>query len=235
MGILDSISKNPSFLALAALGLGLLIFRDKISGFFSDISGGAEGAASVAALGGRAAEGINLQLDNLDNFFKGIEEFKFPTLEFPTIDFSNIFGGENGTATETPIDITETPAAEGRASDRGRITDVINSFLPLPILENTNVQTDIEGNTFQGGGISFIGGTVTETPIRFLSLSQIIDKFGVSASRAASLRAEAIGFSPEEESFLGIGLNPPSVSGGFEGLTSQEIALRLTGGNISNF
>jgi len=49
MGFLDSLSKNPSAIALAALGIGLFIFRDKISGFFSDITGGAEGTAQIPA------------------------------------------------------------------------------------------------------------------------------------------------------------------------------------------
>jgi len=98
---------------------------------------------------------------------------------------------------------------------------------------------------FEGGGVSFIGGSIFETPLEFLSLNQIINMFGVTASQAASLRAEAIGFTPEEEAFLQgsqdvggffSGFNPPAVSDQqFAGLTPEEIALRLTGGNISNF
>jgi len=98
---------------------------------------------------------------------------------------------------------------------------------------------------FEGGGISFVSGSIFETPIANLSLSQIIDKFMVTASQAADIRAQAIGFSPEEELFLAgsgdiggfsTGFNPPAVSSSeFEGLTAEEIALRLTGGNISNF
>jgi|APSaa5957512535_1039671.scaffolds.fasta_scaffold06084_7 hypothetical protein len=44
---------------------------------------------------------------------------------------------------------------------------------------------------FKGGGESFIGGSVNETPIERLSLSQIIDKFGVSASKARDLQFQA--------------------------------------------
>jgi len=107
------------------------------------------------------------------------------------------------------------------------------------------VQTGITGQTFGGGGPSFIGGSVTEIPLERLSLGQIIERFDVSASRAASLRAEAIGFTQEEQAFLNQGqeISPlgdfsssPQVSNiEFEGLTPEEIALRLTGGNISNF
>jgi len=98
---------------------------------------------------------------------------------------------------------------------------------------------------FTGGGVSFIGGSIFETPIENLSLSQIIDKFMVTASQAANIKAIAQGFTPEEEAFLQgsqdvggffTGFNPPAVSDPqFQGLTPQQIALLLTGGNISNF
>jgi len=98
---------------------------------------------------------------------------------------------------------------------------------------------------FTGGGVSFTGGSIFETPIENLSLSQIIDKFMVTASQAANLKAIAQGFTPEEEKFLQgsqdvggffTGFNPPAVSDPqFQGLTPQQIALLLTGGNIQNF
>jgi len=98
---------------------------------------------------------------------------------------------------------------------------------------------------FQGGGVSFEGGQIFETPIENLSLSQIIDRFMVTASQAADIRAQAIGFTPEEQEFLNLGqevsplgdiTSAPQVSSPmFEGFTPEEISLRLTGGNISNF
>lgn len=94
MGILDSISKNPSFLALAALGIGLFIFRDRISGFFSDITGGAEGTAQIAETGGILARNLqsNLTLTPLptdpifgeSGFFAGITNF-FNNLQLPSL------------------------------------------------------------------------------------------------------------------------------------------------------
>jgi len=96
-----------------------------------------------------------------------------------------------------------------------------------------------------GGGPSFIGGSVSEIPLERLSLGQIIERLGVTASQAASLRAEAIGFTPEEQSFLNLGQEisplgdfastPQTSDPQFEGLTPEEIVLRLTGGIISNF
>jgi len=115
---------------------------------------------------------------------------------------------------------------------------------PVQIVIDQNVQTDIEGNQFSGGGISFQGGSVTETPIRFLSLGQIIDRFGVSASRAADIRAQALNdfgdFDFGTNTFNDMGIpelqNIGSVSDQqFQGLTAEQIALRLTGGDISNF
>jgi len=105
---------------------------------------------------------------------------------------------------------------------------------------------------FEGGGLSFIGGSIFETPITAQStLSFIIDKLGVSASKAASIRAELRGFTQEEALFLapkvitpfGTVFDAAGGSGGgvnvsdsqFGGLTPQQIALILTGGNISNF
>jgi len=105
---------------------------------------------------------------------------------------------------------------------------------------------------FQGGGLSFIGGSIFETPITAnSSLSFIIDQLGVSASQAASIRAELRGFTQEEALFLAPKVITPfgtvfdAAGGGgggvnvsnqqFAGLTPQQIALQLTGGNISNF
>jgi len=130
--------------------------------------------------------------------------------------------------TFVPKDTGLTPAQQFSLEKQG-----ISSFL----LSN-------QGQQFEGFGPSFIGGSIFETPIENLSLSQIIDKFMVTASQAANLKAIATGFTPEEETFLGgqqdiigfTGFNPPAVSDPqFQGLTPQQIALFLTGGNIQNF
>jgi len=105
---------------------------------------------------------------------------------------------------------------------------------------------------FGSGGLSFIGGSIFETQITGEStLSFIIDKLGVSASEAASIRAELRGFTQEEALFLAPKVITPfgtvfdAAGGGgggvnvsdqqFAGLTPQQIFLQLTGGNISNF
>ena len=67
----------------------------------------------------------------------------------------------------------------------------------LPQVERTrvrNVQTGIDNKRFTGGGPGFIGGEVRETPVtKNSTLSFIINKFGVSASKAASIRTNLRG------------------------------------------
>jgi len=109
------------------------------------------------------------------------------------------------------------------------------------------------GQTFLGGGQGFIGGSITETPLQNLSLSSLVDKFGITASQAANLKAISAndfgGFDFGSNTGLGIGSifkNPnlenilPSPSSNvsnpsFVGLSNTQIALQLTGGNIQNF
>jgi len=101
---------------------------------------------------------------------------------------------------------------------------------------------------FGGGGVSFVGGSIFETPIENLSLSQIIDKFGVTASQASNIKAIAgddFGdFDFGTNTGLGIGSVIPGLPGiqesnvsdpQFQGLTPQQIFLQLVGGNIQNF
>lgn len=100
----------------------------------------------------------------------------------------------------------------------------------------------------QGG---FVGGGIFDTPIENLSLSQIIDRFNVTASQAANIKAESQNnfgdFDFGTNTGSGIGsvfsdpnLNPLIDRGNvsnqqFAGLTATEIAQRLTGGIINNF
>jgi len=59
---------------------------------------------------------------------------------------------------------------------------------PQPVFLDPVLNLESE---FTGGGPSFIGGSITETPTCNLSLFQIIDKFGVTASQAADIKARA--------------------------------------------
>jgi len=261
MGILDNLTKNPSFLALAALGIGLFVFRDKISGFFSDITGGAQGTAQIAKTGGILAGNLESFLTltpkaddpifGESGFFAGIGEFfsnfgkalppsQPPLTEADQFDFSGLVGGVSPEPTGQPAPPFSDAAIFA--------ADFPEPFVPIaptpqPITVAPGLLDQIIA-PFTGGGVSFEGGTIFETPIENLSLSQIIDKFMVTASQAADIKAQAIGFTPEEEAFLGQGqeISPlgdiasmPSVTEGFEGLTPEQIFLQLVGGNISNF
>lgn len=116
------------------------------------------------------------------------------------------------------------------------------------------VQSEIEDQQFFGGGDSFIGGVVRETPITGdSSLSDIIERFDVSATEASDIRARLAddfgGFDFGSNTGRGIGSvferedirtqigQPESAVSDpiFAGQSAEEIALRLTGGNISNF
>jgi len=289
MGILDNLTKNPSFLLLAGVGVALFVFRDKISDFFSTITGGIEAAATA----GEISQGLltNLQgnltgttnlLNQLTSDFGQFQQdvgtnfasigdlfgnlFNQPPPETFTppvrtdeviVDPNDISNCECGGVIESQHGITFAVCNECQAQTQpiqdilpnqpASISDFVNRFvLPIPIQENFNVQSDIEGNVFRGGGQSFIGGSVTEIPVDRLSLGGIIDRFNVTASQAADIRARARddfgGFDFGTNTGSGIGslfprdLNVGNVSDdSFQGLTAQEIAQRLTGGVISNF
>jgi len=116
------------------------------------------------------------------------------------------------------------------------------------------VQSELRtGQQFSGGGPSFVGGTILETPISNLSLGQIIEKFGVGATEAADIRARARNDFPSDFDFgtnTGSGIGSITVSpiintklpnsgavsnSDFAGLSAEQIAKRLTGGNINNW
>jgi len=123
----------------------------------------------------------------------------------------------------------------------------------LPAISDQPVQSFLDiPQEFKGGGVGFIGGSVTETPIANLSLSQIIDKFNVSASQAANILAIAkddfgnFDFGSNTGSGIGSVFQDPALSSilpqsnanvsnnQFQGLSLTQIALQLTGGNIQN-
>jgi len=105
MGILNTLSKNPTLIALGALAVGLFIFRDRISGFFSDITGGLEGAKELGETTRLLNENLLGNLKGIQDLLSGeffkdfkLPEFTFPEFKFPDInidlpDFTSIFAG----------------------------------------------------------------------------------------------------------------------------------------------
>jgi len=96
MGVLENLAKNPAVLGIAAVGIIAFIFRDKISDFLSNITGGAETANLLGENLLSNLQGTQDLLNNLTSFLttNPFENFEFPTFEFPTFQFPNIFGEE---------------------------------------------------------------------------------------------------------------------------------------------
>jgi len=215
---------NPSIFALAALGIGLFLFRDKISNFFSKVTGGAEGAAQIAEVGGILGQNLtsNLTATPLpsDPLFGESGIFTKVAESISSFEPPDILGEINKfftnliptAAAEEPIPIpTESTdftsvGAAGARSDRD--ASRLPAILPNSEEEFAQImeQTMLELPTgFIGGGLSFIGGTINEIPLCNLSIGDIAEKFGISASAAANKK-----FIECEESNFDFGTNTGS-------------------------
>jgi len=174
--------------------------------------------------------------------------------------FGNIFGALIPTAQEPETAAAEpevlTPAGGGGGiSVMDQLRTLLERFDPNRSIQFTPaiLPEIIDPASFQGGGPSFEGGFIAATPIENLSLNQIIERFNVSASQAADIRARARGDFGDFDFGTNLGLGfggvfqDPSFSVGFpspftnvsdpqfQGLSPEQIALQLTGGPISNF
>lgn len=178
MGILDSLTRNPGLLGLAALGIGLFIFRDRISGFFSDITGGAAGTAQIAETGGILAKNLtsNLTLTPLPDdpifgesgLFAGIgkffSDFKLPS--FPS--FPEVPGIVGRPFDPDPRDFTDV----GMAASRARQTESIDLPLgELPGFEAAKALADAGLVTRELREIPFAVENVPETQAGFQARS----------------------------------------------------------------
>ena len=249
---LGGITNNPGAVIILIVIAAIVLFRNDIRGAFAGLGNIQLPAIKLPEI--QLPSLPEIQLPSLPSLPEG--GFQFPQIQFP--DIFNIFGPPAPEVMpmmiREPLGLEEFgPPAPGQArivdeilTPEGGILqtptslmDFINRILPTRQLESITIAPSIQSEAgFMGGGPSFIGGTIFETPIERLSLSQIIDRFGVSASRAASIRAEAQGFTPEEESFLMMGMEDtgPVVSDiAFAGLSPEEIFSRLVGGNINRF
>jgi len=240
---------NPGALAAVAIVTAILaalvIFRNDIRGFLGQ----------EIQLPDITLPSINLPSFELPSF--ELPSFELPSFELPSINlpsfelpsFEDIFGvplPEIGDVDFTDVGQAGARGERGGAGEQVPVLPipqpVFNELFDIPI--SPGLLDDVIG-PFEGGGPSFEGGFIFETPIENLSLSQIIEMFNVTASQAADILAQAQGFTPEQEAFLTQGPvdvggfvagGPPAVSDpAFEGLTPEEISLMLTGGPISNF
>jgi len=196
--------------------------------------------------------------------FPELPEFEFPNLN-PFDNSSSIAGetvpqGDDGTTVFIPEDNVVNP--DGTVDGSPPLLNLpeeikqsaeqilkANNLARRQSFEEPNITTELN-QQFGGGGLSNIGGTVRETPLN--SLSDVIDRFGVGATEAndilSRIRDNFDGFDFGSNTGSGIGsvfenpeINTEIPSMGevsnslFEGLSAQEIAQRLTGGNINNF
>jgi len=261
---------NPGVIAIVGIAITLittlLIFRKDIGEFFSGF-----GQIEFPEITFPSFPDITFPSFPDITFpkFPTFEFPEFPTFELPTFELPPFFGGGGGAPpTGPPLvpiececgtaivqdefgNITQTCiecAAIPEPGDPGFIGPVQPDepfMLPeIPFEEEPMIGPTLPPG-FVGGGPSFEGGTIFETPLENLTLNQIIEMgLAETASEAASLQAEAIGFTPEEEAFLGqqgtIGgisimeptgpaVSDPSVAG----LTPEEIFAQLFG-NVQN-
>jgi len=207
----------------------------------------ADSQANLDAAGGGAADFFGGGLDFLNNAIfgggngepKDIDQFDFSGLEFgvspePTGEPAAPFRDAERFARDFPEVFSERDAF---IQGGGALRD---------LFVESRLFTEQE---FQGGGVSFIGGSVSETPISELSLSQIIDRFNVTASQAADIRARArddfgdFDFGTSTGSGIGGVFEDPSLSTflpspnvsdpQFQGLSAREISRLITQGILS--
>jgi len=165
MGVLENLAKNPAVLGIAALGIVAFIFRDKISDFLSNITGGAETANILGENFLSNLQGTQETLNSLTEFFTN---FEFPTFENPFEDFNfndffgGFFGGNGGgNGADLPPDVENT----------GLLTDAERAACGC----GTNIIQDIQGDVSEtcipcapGGdppiepGAEIIGGGPTD-------------------------------------------------------------------------
>jgi len=174
-------------------------------------------------------------------------------LEDPTICAcgSTITQDIQGDVSQVCKDCAPLPALEGGIGDPNFL-----EFLGLTPAQAFALQSqgriDVPANdpTGLGGGQSFIGGTTTfgDSSNIIDTLTEVLNIFpNLTASQAANalfanpdLTAnEFAQITPIQPSISSAGGDPEQIinnaSGGFSGLTPEQIAFILTGGNISNF
>jgi len=199
---------------------------------------------------------------------EGVIEGAPPTVATVTDDLSTFFGEQRPKVFDTLIQAFGLTPAQAFGELKGaetiedlnevlqRLNQEAVSMVQTPGVTPPQVfpvQSEIPGQQFFGGGVSFIGGAVGETPIEFLTLNQIIEMgLASSASEASALRREAQGFPSAETGFVPeqfftqqLQGGPPGIDlpefGGitgdpqFTGLTPEEIIRRILGGVITNF
>jgi len=139
---------------------------------------------NIDAAGGGVSDFFGGLQQDFNNFIAGLTPDQ-PLTEADQFDDSGLAGIDL-----TPSGVPPPPFRDAEMFAQDFPEEFIPNEIPTPFTPPPEIISDFE-QEFTGGGPSFIGGSVTETPTCNLSLSQIIDKFGVSASQAANMKAIA--------------------------------------------
>jgi len=202
-GFFGALANNPGIVAIAGIAITvvttLLIFRKDIANFFSGF-----GQVELPDITFPSLPDITFPTFEFPSFPDiTFPTFEFPTfefpdfnIEFPTFEFPDIFGGGGGGDPDLPPGFQPNPEFE----------DDPTMFLPPDPVEDIPGVTVTETETETGTLFSVeIGGQPEPEPdpdldilsgfafTPFTTLSDIINQFGVSASAAANLLAEALG------------------------------------------
>jgi len=207
---LGGLLNNPAVIILGALGISLFLFRDKISGFF-------EGLKFPA---------INIELPDLPDLPSLPPPPDFSGFNLCSL-FGIGCDAEAEEDFETSPEVADRPDcvcgtnivqdATGQITVTCKACDTPPPFrdaemfaedFPEPFVEPPpppelppivvdpflDIPPDVE---FEGGGPSFIGGSIGQTPVT--TLFQVLDLFsGFSASQAANFLFQFSGISPSE-------------------------------------
>jgi len=262
---LGGIFNNPGVVILGALAIGLLFFQKDIRNAFGSLGAGL-GDIKLPAITLPEFKFPEIKLpsifgNGLEKPLKMVEDTGLLTseelakCECGSSIVQDAFGNVNQTCKPCqelqttgvlpdeafqPDSVGMNPALALEPSDAELFAkDFPEPFSPVIV---SNLPSGFE--VFQTPGSSFVGAQINPTPIENLSLSQIIDKFMVTASQAANIKAIAQDDFGDFDFGTNIGGNISALVGGsdvnvssseFEGLSPEEIANILTGGNIQNF
>jgi len=267
-GFFGGIANNPGIVAIAVILGALVLFSGDIRKAFGSF-GENFGTVQLPTIELPSFELPSFELPSFELPSFELPSFELPEVMLPDITtpvtdafvsagagVTDFFGGLQQMFNEfvsgitspfvplaEPTDFTSVGQAGARGERGGSVDPIEQQFedVMLQTVQGVTIAPTIETIAgFEGGGPSFIGGTINETPTEFLSLSQIINKFMVSATEAANIKLEAEiaggelpgGFIPEGffDQFDSNVSDPTLL-----GLTQEQIAAQLVGGNILNF
>jgi len=243
---------NPGLVAIA-LGIGaLLVFRKPIQEAFASFG---ENFGKIPDITLPEIKFPEIKFPEWPEFkFPEWPEFKFPEWpeykfpEWPQVEdplnlfdfFNNLFKGNGEGVMQEPL-ITTTFGTVPESPP----PIVIGDFNPF---QTIGTETDIivpKGDELGlGGGPSFISGVTTFGSNIVDSLSEVLNIFpNLTASQARDTLEEFQGLTASQFRLIDpdvINITEPEQifnvsSGGFTGLSPEQIAKLLTGGNISNF